>query len=129
MKQEEMQKYEVKADSFWAMAFWGYDGYDMMEIAAKKGWYAIAGWGKQGWDLGSWPLVIVFKKRIKDVENCYLVAVYVEGDVTQYATPDIETRNALIDETAFFYWKHADREWVKGYDSVESFPDRGPYQG
>lgn len=35
------------------------DGYSDMEVAATEGWRAIAGWGRDGWDLGDWPYVVI----------------------------------------------------------------------
>src|SRR5690242_19666271 len=35
------------------------DGYSDMEVAAEDGWQAVAGWGRNGWDLGNWPYVVI----------------------------------------------------------------------
>jgi len=128
MKTEEQKQYEVEPDAFfWNRHIAGYDGYDIMKVAEARGWHAIAGWAKEGYDMGSWPYVVVYScKRA----GKFLIAVYVEGDMTQYALPDKETRNALLDNIAFFYWKNRNAEWVKGYASVEELPAdlRGPYR-
>jgi hypothetical protein len=34
------------------------EGYDWIS-RLSNGWYAVPGWGKDGWDLGNWPYVIV----------------------------------------------------------------------
>jgi hypothetical protein len=124
---EELKQYEVKATGFWESTWMFGDGYDVMEIAESKGWRAIAGWGRDGWDLGSWPYVIVF---FRDREGFFDVIVYVEGDVTMYACPTKEIRQAITNETAFFYWKKRDEEWVRAYKSVDELPEelRGPYR-
>lgn len=35
------------------------DGYSDMEVASGEGWHAVSGWGRDGWDLGDWPYVVV----------------------------------------------------------------------
>jgi len=123
----EFQTYVTEPDGFWQNT-WRYGGgYDVMERAVQKGWRAIAGWGSDGWTLGSWPYVIIFHR---DQEGQYDLAYYVEGDVTMYRCPTKELRNQVTDELAFFHWKHRDEEWVDGYDTVEQLPAdlRGPYR-
>jgi hypothetical protein len=53
--------YRVTPEPFWALAqARGKDGYDRIERAVAHGWRAVPGWGRDGWDLGSWPLVVIF---------------------------------------------------------------------
>lgn len=35
------------------------DGYSDMEVAAGEGWSAVSGWGRDGYDLGDWPYVVI----------------------------------------------------------------------
>jgi hypothetical protein len=56
------------------------DGYDWMAEALPAGWYAESAWGRDGWNLGAWPLVIV-ALYIDEEREHYAVATYVEGDV------------------------------------------------
>lgn len=121
----ELKQYEVQPSGFWQSTWRLGDGYDVMEYAHNKGWKSIAGWGRDGYDLGSWPYVIVFQKKEGDTYNLVL---YVEGDVTAYKVPSLELRNAIIDEIAFFYWKNHEEDWVKDYKSVDELPEelRGP---
>ena len=125
---EELEHYKVEPDAFWQAAWVYGDGYGVMEQAERKvhGWCVISGWGRDGYDLGSWPLVMVFFRQRHGFE----VAYYVEGDVVCYAAPTEAIRNAIVDEIAFFHWKHQGEQWVEGYDSVEQLPDelRGPYR-
>jgi len=118
-------QYEIEPEDYWQE--WrdeGNDGYDIMELAELLGWHAISSWGAHGWDLGSWPYVIVFARKLD-------LLVWVEGDLTRYHFPDIATRNAAIDDIAFFYWKHANEDWVAGIHEAEYAPQylRGPYTG
>lgn len=38
---------------------WIDDGYAFMAAGATDGWRAVSAWGKDGWDLGDWPYVVV----------------------------------------------------------------------
>lgn len=122
---DELKQYEVEPSGFWNGTWMLGDGYDVMEHAHNKGWGVIGGWGRDGYDLGSWPYVIVFEKKEGDTYNLVL---YVEGDVTAYKVPTLELRNAIVDEIAFFYWKNHEEDWVKDYSSVDELPEelKGP---
>jgi hypothetical protein len=91
----------------------GDEGYDRMNFARGQGWEPISGWGLDGWDLGSWPLVIVYHRG--DAE----LSIDVEGDITIETFSTSEERDRRTDETAFFYWKNHDEEWVRGIESHE----------
>lgn len=117
----EFEQYQVTPEALLSGA-WIYGGYEAMEfITQTNQWYAVPSWGKSGWDLGSWPLVMVFFRECK---GTFDVATYCEGDISQYACPTPEIRNAITDDIAFFHWK-----WVAGYETVEQLPPelRGPY--
>jgi hypothetical protein len=119
--------YRTQPEPFWALAQMRGDcGYDVIEPARAKGWDPIAGWGRDGWDLGSWPYVIVFHRRTADA---WQIAYYVEGDLTTYSYPSRELRAAATDCLAFRHWKHEDAEWVAGIDKVEDAAEivRGPF--
>ena len=78
-------------------------GYDWME-ALPHGWHAEPLWGRDGWDLGAWPIIAVALFADEERER-YAVATYTEGDVTvqRYAT-----RGALyvaVNEIAEFHWR------------------------
>jgi len=121
----ELEQYKVEPDPLWNMAPF-YDGYEMMEIAEKRRWRAIAGWGTQGWDLGSWPYVVIY---FRDREGLFDVLEYSEGDVTMYACPSKEIREQITNELAFFHWKHTGNgPDVSASESVEQLPQalRGP---
>jgi hypothetical protein len=101
----------------------GDDGYDRMTFARRTGWRVIPSWGLDGWDLGSWPLVVVYHRG--DLE----LAVDVEGDIDIEEFPTREQRDGRTDEIAFFHWKRSEEEWVDGIDSHEHMPAKlcGPF--
>lgn len=125
---EELKQYQVEPDKFWkALPMLGGDGYDDMDSAGKFGFRAIDGWGKDGYTLGSWPLIIIF---FREREGKFDVVEYVEGDVNMWSCPTEAIREEITNELAFFHWKFKGREWVKNYDSVEQLPEelKGPYR-
>lgn len=77
------------------------DGYSDMEVAAEDGWVPIAGWGRDGWDLGDWPYVVVSKRQVTPVNgpfgSAFQMRQTVEGDTTVYHFDSIEDRDAAID--------------------------------
>ncbi|MBI2076839.1 MAG: hypothetical protein HYT80_00505 [Euryarchaeota archaeon] len=82
----------------------GEDGYEWMEEAQEAKWQILSAWGRNGWDLGSWPCVVV---AIKDDGRAgvWSLAVHTEGDVeTQHYSTE-EERDAAIDRTAEWYWR------------------------
>ncbi len=124
----ELEQYQVEPEPLWQrLLVSGVDGYSAISLAEKREWHAQGSWGRDGWNLGSWPYIIIF---FRDREECYEVSEYVEGDVTIYACPTQELRDAITDELAFFHWKHRSEKWVDDYDSVEQLPAelRGPYR-
>lgn len=89
------------------------DGYDDMELAISEGWSAISGWGRDGWDLGDWPYVVISVRNVgvtdivKDNERCTSASRYqmrqtVEGDTTVYDFASKADRDAAID--CLFVW-------------------------
>jgi hypothetical protein len=123
---EELDRYKVESDPFWKTT-WPYGDFGVIEIAEAQGWQAIPSWGRDSYDLGSWPFAIVF---FRDQEDTFDVVEYVEGDVTQWSCPTEEIRQAITDELAFLHWKHNGRAWVKDFDNVDQLPDelRGPFR-
>lgn len=110
---------------------WIDDGYEFMAVGATAGWRSVSAWGKDGWDLGDWPYVVVlFRDRVTKpstldndpAEKVFERATYVEGDIVveEYAS-DVD-RETATDETALFYWKHNDADWLNRGDDL-----KGPY--
>lgn len=104
----------------------GDDGYDRIEAASPQRWYAIPGWGRDGWELGSWPLVVIFHRNTADG---FELAENVEGDVTAYRFPTRELRDQATDALAYFHWRHTHEPWVAGIERFDDLPAelRGPY--
>jgi hypothetical protein len=79
------------------------DGYDWME-QLPRGWVPVASWGREGWDLGSWPYAIVVEYRNAE-QGVYAVGTYVEGDITVQRFETATDQYEAIDTIAEFYWR------------------------
>jgi hypothetical protein len=119
--------HRVPPEPFWqGVRDGGGDGFDSMDAARARRWEAIPVWGRDGWDLGDWPLVVIYTRH--DAGGWYL-AENVEGDVTVRSFPDEAQRTAAIDALAFDWWKYAESPHVAGYATVADLPGelRGPF--
>lgn len=117
-----LEQYKVTPhDAGWHATWQIGDGYDVMAWAKKHRWEAISSWGRDGWDLGSWPLVIIFWRTTLDSSH-YEVLEYVEGDVTCWCCPTPELREQVTDSLAFFHWKQQGCEWVAAYEDETKAP-------
>ncbi len=96
----------------------GGDGYDRMEYRRKFEFVACSAWGREGWDLGDWPYVVVSARKTADG---YELLVDVEGDLTLTTHDSGDDLHAKIDEIAVFYWRHSRREGL-----FEDLPAEGP---
>jgi len=127
MTDEELRQYRVDPEGFWTVAqMSGGDGYDRMEPALKHGWIAVPSWGRDGWDLGSWPLVVIYHRQTPDA---FWLAQNVEGDAYCYRFPTRELRDAATDLLALYHWRSRREEWSKGIHTVAEMPTklRGPF--
>jgi hypothetical protein len=115
---------------------WSDDGYEFMDKAHKHaGWRIVGSWGRDGWDLGSWPLVIVQHRELGEHTDTFDVLYYVEGDITIERYPTREERDARTDELAVFHWLCEGERWVKDLGIDQNNIDltkvpaylRGPY--
>ena len=106
-------------------------GYDWMEDIAAAGWTVLPAWGSDGWDVGSWPYVMLALNRIHDAEGeLFAMATYCEGDVktTYYRTQSAQW--AAITAYAFWQWKHGQADGPADLpESIEDLPAqyRTPY--
>ena len=115
-------------------------GYDDMELAEARKWHAVSGWGRDGWDLGDWPYVVIYTRTLttcaicganltdgsgdgdnghwqncKDPVGRFQVMQIVEGDHDAYAFTTAEDRDAAIDY--MFLWYAAGQRWAPlGYE-------------
>ena len=82
------------------------DGFDFIDEAGKRGWHAVPAWGAQGWDLGDWPLVIMFVRLSDTGYGCMR---HTEGDLDVWMfEPTAEGRtsvSAKVDEWAIEHWR------------------------
>jgi hypothetical protein len=102
----------------------GEEGYDRMERRQPEGWQPISGWGRNGWDLGSWPYVVISHRHTPEG---FELLYDVEGDTSIYRYPTREQRDAATDELAFFHWEGED--WIAGIENAADAPEhlRGPF--
>ena len=100
-------------------------GYEYMDLASQHGWGAVGSWGKDGWDLGDWPYVIIFYRGPSEATgNAWGVGQYVEGDLeTKY----YETRESFLeamDRKAFDHWKfHTEQAPPNLPEKFEDLPE------
>ena len=81
------------------------DGYDYIERAEARGWTALALWGKDGYDFGSWPYIIGFVRVVRDgARRLYGFGTYIEGDLTTEYFRSWDACNEAISRQAFCYW-------------------------
>lgn len=79
------------------------DGYAWMK-RLPRGWVPVASWGRDGWDLGSWPYAVVVEYRNAE-QGVYAVGTYVEGDITVQRFETASEQYEAIDVLAEFYWR------------------------
>jgi hypothetical protein len=80
------------------------DGYEWIEHL-PAGWEAVSSWGRDGWDLGAWPLAVVATYENSETGR-YAYGVYTEGDVH---VTQVETHGdlyAAVDGIAEWYWRN-----------------------
>lgn len=111
------------------------DGYSDLEAEERRGWTAMANWGRDGWDLGTWPYVILYTRDIATCTSCganltdgsgdgtnghwpdctstagrFGLLQICEGDRTAWAFASVEDRNAALDYLFLYY--AADKPWA-----------------
>ena len=111
------------------------DGYSDMEAEEGRGWLAVANWGRDGWNLGTWPYVVMYVRNVTSCgfcganltdgsgdgvnghwQNCtsnagrFGLMQIVEGDRTVWAFASQEDREAAIDY--LFLWYAAGERWA-----------------
>jgi hypothetical protein len=74
------------------------DGYDFIE-QLQRGWYVVPAWGSEGWNAGTWPLVILVHYD-GGAEVPYGMAVHTEGDIDLKEFQTREERDRATDEWA-----------------------------
>jgi hypothetical protein len=102
------------------------DGYAFMAAGEEEGWQPVADWGIDGWDLGSWPYVVVLFRGVAPFKAAleWQRAIYVEGDITIETFDSAAAREHATDETALFYWQAHQEPWL----DRPAADLRGPYR-
>jgi hypothetical protein len=92
------------------------DGYEDMGVAEQAGWHAVGNWGRDGWDLGSWPYVVLYARVTSgrfephDDAGRWELMQIVEGDHTEYRFLTEADRDAAMDY--LFLWYAAAKHWA-----------------
>lgn len=89
------------------------DGYDDMNLAEETGWHALSSWGRDGWNLGDWPYVVIYTRTSgypDTSDRVYELMQVCEGDHTEYRFDHEEDRSAALDY--LFLWYAAGRDWA-----------------
>jgi hypothetical protein len=115
-------QYEITPEADWLhFQMSGHDGYERIDTASSRGWNPIPSWGSDRWDLGSWPLVVIFHRHSADG---FELAYDVEGCVTIYQYSTRELRDTATDYLACWHWRHGGAKWVDGIETFDDAPDR-----
>jgi hypothetical protein len=90
------------------------DGYDWMDEAAATHWYAVANWGKDGWDCGAWPYTIMtLAKGTDEFGPFYGCTSYCEGDLTTKFFRSQAEQWKYITTYCHWQWKNSGEQWAK----------------
>lgn len=134
MTQDELHKHQV--NQYGRNYAESDDGYSDMEAEKRRGWEALGSWGRDGWNLGSWPYVMIYTRKFEDEGRPFGVMRIVEGDRTVYAFATEADQDAALDY--LFLWYAAGARWAPlsyedrprldagGLEVDEQF--RGPYR-
>lgn len=106
MSAEELRAHHVKDEG--RNYLLSCDGYDDMAINEKRGWRTLADWGKDGWNLGDWPFVVI---SVREVDGKFQLLSVCEGDHTYYSFDTLADREAAIDY--LFLWYGAGKSWAE----------------
>lgn len=79
------------------------DGYDWMDEAMRDGWRMVASWGRDGWDMGDWPYVVIGYRKLPDAT--YVSIQRIEGDLQAWHHTNKDTLTAHLDGLARRWWK------------------------
>lgn len=93
------------------------DGYGDMEAENKRGWHDIPAWGRDGWNLGEWPYVVIYHRTTNPgtvtggkLDRVYELMSICEGDRDVYTFPTEADREAATDY--LFLWYAAGKRWA-----------------
>ena len=99
-----------------------------MNEGLPDGWHPEPIWGRYGWDLGAWPLIVV-ALYIDDERGRHAVATYIEGDVY---VERYKSRGALyvaVNQIAEWHWRQGQSRGPRDLPEGEGLLPQhtGPY--
>ena len=81
------------------------DGYEFVgTLDELAGWQPISSWGLDGWDMGSWPLMVVGSYDAPDGSRFATIG-RCEGDLTVKMYASRDEREAALDAIAAYHWR------------------------
>ena len=83
------------------------DGYDDMELNERLGWHTQASWGRDGWDLGAWPYIVISTRHENGTFDVLSVC---EGDHDVYSFSSESDQHAALDY--LFLWNTQSASYV-----------------
>jgi hypothetical protein len=98
-------------------------GYDWMD-QLSDGWYAVSSWGRDGWDCGNWPYIIMAHYD-NETQRLFGMVVYTEGDLDIKEFSTRQERHRATDEWCIWYWTFYD---ITCAPQDPSDPRLGPYR-
>lgn len=97
------------------------DGYDWMDATRERGWLTLSGWGKDGWDAGAWPYLIITISRGKDDKGFFWgVTTYCEGDLDTKFYRDQMVQWQAITKWCHWNWEHGQSDGPKDLPAFEA---------
>jgi hypothetical protein len=84
------------------------EGRDFIAGLPDAGWQAARVWGRDGWDLGDWPLAVIAVRAVPHTGKVE-VCEYVEGDWMITTWPDVDTATGHVDGLAQVWWDRTGR--------------------
>lgn len=89
------------------------DGYSDMEAEEGRGWRPVGLWGRDGWDLGGWPYVVIYvKTSLGEQGRTYELMQICEGDRTVWSFTSEADRYAAIDYLFLWYAAGTGESWA-----------------
>lgn len=98
-------------------------GYDWFDELRGTGWYEVALWGREGYNLGSWPFNII---AFYDGPHGFGVVTNTEGDMHLQVFETEQEREEETNKIAIHFWEHYE---VQGAPRKLSDGRLGPYKG
>ncbi|MCS7484675.1 hypothetical protein ACFFQW_45080 [Umezawaea endophytica] len=84
-----------------------YDGHEWRGEMQQRGWSVPGLWGRDGWNLGTWPLTAV-ALFAAPTAKVWAYVTYVEGDVDVHAFDSEDERDRAVTEEVVFWWRNGD---------------------